>query len=607
MTEESNREKYFHLSTTRVPEATEISYTYDPLKLRDKILPTEKKRVMYNSLNRMFEANPMDVVDHRAYTYGGIQQSSRKREFIEWGKKIAVERGIPSYNREMGIPMGQRYIEPVLVSNTDIMIEHDDISFYNNAALHQLVDDIKRTVIVGLDVPHRVIQLRLGKEISPESMNLYLETLQHTLAGGAVVQEHMAETHPGLSKDAYAKVLTGNDDLKDQFDRRWVLDINKEFHPERGEMLKRGIGDKLFNVLRTHTLRVHLTDGGAVARSAAVSVTMSFVAAYRLVGESVLSDIAYATRHAQAIHLGLPTWASRSRPQNEPGGIPFGYMADFCVNEAELPPIPFLEIATRDLEAGERLGDAAIECSAISEPLTDGVWYGIYMSGGVGFPSGSVVTITGNILSDFIHRLVELLHYNYFGHERILSRWDTIRPIVDAAATYLMECFEKYPTLFETMWGGALRTLLAGSLGGTIASFVSGDSMIGQQSYNYIIGLLMKEGWLRTGWGGQEVQDHVGLPYSASLRIEEGGLIELKGMNVPYISYTAGHGTPATLCAYGSMIGRGSAWAASPIVKAAFADRDLIFNFRRPTLEIAKGGLREFDPVGERDLIRPAK
>ncbi len=40
-----------------------------------------------------------------------------------------------------------------------------------------------------------------------------METINHALPGGAVVQEHMVEVHPGLVGDCYAKLFTGDDDL----------------------------------------------------------------------------------------------------------------------------------------------------------------------------------------------------------------------------------------------------------------------------------------------------------------------------------------------------------------------------------------------------------
>ncbi|WP_456486325.1 coenzyme-B sulfoethylthiotransferase subunit alpha [Candidatus Alkanophaga liquidiphilum] len=604
----AGEERLFHwddTAITGIKKAEETAYRFDPMKLRDLVIETEKQREIYDAMAKMFRASPMDVIDHEAYRHGGIQQSKAKREFVEWGRRIALERGIPQYNREVGIPLGQRYIEPVLISGTDILIEHDELNFYNNCAAHQMIDDVKRTVIVGLDVPHRVIQLRLGKEISPESMNLFMETLQHTLSGGAVIQEHMAETHPWLSRDAYAKVMTGNDDLKAQFDRRWVLDPDKEFHPEKAEMLKKGIGDRLFVANHVHTLRGRITDGGSQVRASAIAIVMAFCAAYRLIGESVLSDLAYSAKHAQAFFMGLPTWQSRARPPNEPGGVPWGFVADFCANDAELPPVPFLKAAVDDEAFGKRLTDATIEAAMIHQVMHDSCWYGVYMSGGLGFPSANTILTMGNAFTDWLHRLVELVHTNFQGHERVPDKWDVVKTFIDMAGTYVMETFEKYPTLLEAFWGGALRMGLMSGVGGALAALLTGDSVMGKMGFHYAIANIAKEGWMRTGWGGQETQDHIGPGNLCSLRGEEGGLPELLGPNVPYVSYTVAHNQGFII--YSAMLGRGSAWATSPLIKLAFADPDLVFDFRRPCLMYAKGGLHEFEPAGERDIIRPAR
>jgi hypothetical protein len=128
------------------------------------------------------------------------------------------------------------------VSGTDTYVEGDDLHFCNNSAIQQLVDDIKRTVIVGMDTAHGVLEQRLGVEVTPETINEYLETINHALPGGAVVQEHMVEVDPGLVVDSYAKIFTGDDDLLDQLDQRFVIDINKEFPEEQAEMLKKYIG-----------------------------------------------------------------------------------------------------------------------------------------------------------------------------------------------------------------------------------------------------------------------------------------------------------------------------------------------------------------------------
>ncbi|HIH40109.1 MAG TPA: methyl-coenzyme M reductase subunit alpha, partial [Halobacteria archaeon] len=70
----------------------------------------------------------------------GIDQSARKREFKEWGEKIAKERGISGYDPMVhlgGIPLGQRVLMPYKISTTDAYCEGDDLHFVNNAAMQQ--------------------------------------------------------------------------------------------------------------------------------------------------------------------------------------------------------------------------------------------------------------------------------------------------------------------------------------------------------------------------------------------------------------------------------------------------------------------------------------
>lgn len=54
----------------------------------------------------------------------------------------------------------------------------------------------------------------------------------------------MVEVDPGLVVDSYAKVFSGDDELIDQLDQRFVIDINKEFPEEQAEQLKKYIGKK---------------------------------------------------------------------------------------------------------------------------------------------------------------------------------------------------------------------------------------------------------------------------------------------------------------------------------------------------------------------------
>jgi methyl-coenzyme M reductase alpha subunit len=54
-------------------------------------------------------------------------------------------------------------------------------------------------------------------------------------------------------------------------------------------------------------------------------------------------------------------------------------------------------------------------------------------------------------------------------------------------------------------------------------------------------------------------------------------------------------------------VARGDAFACSPLIKVAFADKNLPFDFANITKEFGRGALREFMPAGERSLIIPAQ
>jgi len=184
------------------------------------------------ALNKKFKEAPEEKKT-TFYSFGGWKQSERKREFVEAGKEVAAKRGIPQYNPDIGCPLGQRVLMPYQVSTTDTFVEGDDLHFVNNAAMQQFWDDIRRTVIVGLGTAHGVIEKRLGKEVSPETITNYLETVNHSMPGAAVVQEHMVETHPALVADSYVKIFTGNDEIADEIDSAFVIDINKQFPAEQ--------------------------------------------------------------------------------------------------------------------------------------------------------------------------------------------------------------------------------------------------------------------------------------------------------------------------------------------------------------------------------------
>jgi methyl-coenzyme M reductase alpha subunit len=192
----------------------------------------------------------------------------------------------------------------------------------------------------------------------------------------------------------------------------------------------------------------------------------------------------------------------------------------------------------------------------------------------------------------------------YGGNVRsVPPRWESVRWVIDLLIQYVMETYEKYPTLAEFHWGGAHRVSTVGALAASVAALITGSSVMGVQAQHYAIGLLLKEGWLRTGWAGQEVAHHAGTPFACSLRMEEGVLPELRGMNYPLQSYTAGHSPGFVGACSGSAFGRGHPFSTSAVIKIAFADPDLAFDFRHPRKEIARGALGQFEPQGERYIL----
>ena len=219
-------------------------------------------------------------------------------------------------NPDIGVPLGQRVLMPYQLSHTDIYAEADDLHFMNNAAMQQCWDDIRRTVISGMDTAHAVIEKRLGKEVTPETINFYLETVNHAMPGGAVVQEHMAEVSPGLTADCYVKVFSGDDELLDQIDKRFVIDINKEFPKDQAKAR----GHRKVPAEGRLPDLVGLFATAAMSRWSA-AISMSFISAYRLViGEAAIADFAFAAKHASVVEMGTMMPARRAREQRA-GGI----------------------------------------------------------------------------------------------------------------------------------------------------------------------------------------------------------------------------------------------------------------------------------------------
>ncbi|MDD1778524.1 MAG: methyl-coenzyme M reductase subunit alpha, partial [Candidatus Helarchaeota archaeon] len=164
---------------------------------------------------------------------------------------------------------------------------------------------------------------------------------------------------------------------------------------------------------------------------------------------------------------------------------------------------------------------------------------------------------------------------------------------------------EKYPTMMEFLWSGIQRTFLLGSMAANMAALLTGSTTAGLWALRYTNALLVKEGWLRSA-AGDEMVDHIGMPNSCSLRLEEGGLPELQGMNSPANVFGIAQAYGMAGLGYCAALARGDPWVCSPIIKVAFADPSLKFNFKDPLADIIAGAQKTYKPAGERSLKKEA-
>lgn len=574
-------------------------------KMRD-FLPLEKQRRIYKSLEQMFGTDPASFTDDKMYKRKGFNQSDIIMKNIKIGQNIALEREMPIYDPSVAEAIGHRQIFPYKISYTDELVSANSLHSLNNAAMQQLYDDVRRTIILNLDVPHKVIQVRAGKEVTPETINHFLKTIQHTIAGGVVSQDQFADVNPKLVDDAYVKVITGNMDLQELIDERLCINIDKQFHKSRAEKLKQAIGDTIHLVVRSPTLLVRSLDNSIAYKWAGIQSTLSFIASYHLTKDSNISDIAYATQKANTIAIGEPTWQSLGGCYNSLAGIPFGYLADICQGDSDLPLRPFMEIAREDQELSRKYLEKSIGSLSVIVPVLTNFWDSYHMSGGSNLLDGLAVSaFIGGIFDDFLDILNDLINKFFskivkVGMTVMPTRWYNLRWPVENMVHIIMETMEKYPSAMETLRSGNQKMYIIGLMAGIMAALLSGSSTAGLWAIDYSIGMLMKEGWCRTGTTGNEIINQLGLPYSCSLRIEEGGLPELRGINNFHQTLSIGSAVPRIAVLYAAALARGDAWVSSPLIKAAFADPHLAFDFKNPRKDILKATKHEFEYKGDR-------
>jgi methyl-coenzyme M reductase alpha subunit len=450
-----------------------------------------------------------------------------------------------------------------------------------------------------MDLAHQTLQKRLGKEVTPETINEFLHVLNHAMPGAAVVQEHMVETHPSLVDDCYVKVFTGDDELADDLEPQFVIPVDKLFPAKQAAQLKAAVGKSLWQAIHIPTIVSRTCDGGTTSRWSAMQLGMSFIGAYHMcAGEAATADLAFAAKHAGVIQMAEILPARRARGPNEPGGIKFGHFADMIQADRKYPHDP---------------AKATLEVVASGAMLFDQIWLGSYMSGGVGFTQYATAAYTDNILDDYCYYGMDYIKdkfkvdwKNPGEKDKIKATQDNINDIATEVTLYGMEQYEQFPTALETHFGGSQRASVLAAAAGISTAVATGNSNAGLNGW-YLSMLLHKEGWSRLGFYGYDLQDQCGSANTESFRADEGAVGELRGANYPNYAMNVGHQGEYAAIAGASHYSRGDAWSLNPLIKITFADPSLKFDFAEPRREFAKGAIREYMPAGERALIIPAR
>lgn len=543
-------------------------------------------------------AKPKSIQDKKTkYLRLGYQQNPRKVEMAKCGAAITKKRGLQAYDPKLhlaGIPMGQRQLTPYTISGTDIVCDGDDLHFVNNAAMQQEWDDIRRTCIVGLDLAHETLEKRLGKEITPETINYYLEVLNHAMPGAAIVQEHMVETHPALVDDCYVKVFTGDETLQDEIDKQFVINIDDEFPADQAKQVKAAVGKTSWQAVHIPTIVTRTEDGPGTSRWMAMQVGMTFISAYHMcAGEAAVGELAFTAKHAGLVEMGDMIPARRARGPNEPGGMSFGHMAD-CIQSLRKRP--------------DKKEEAVLQVATAASMLYDQIWLGGYMSGGVGFTMYATPAYTNDILDDYLYWGADYANKKYGGYAKAKATMEVVKDIATETTLYGLESYEKYPTTLEDHFGGSQRATTVALTSAGAVGLATGNAQAALSGW-YLSMYLHKEAHGRLGFYGYDLQDQCGATNVFSLASDEGCQAELRGANYPNYAMNVGHqGGYASGVVAAAHAGRGDAFCVNPLVKVSFADDLINFDFSDPRGAFGKAALREWDRcAGERAFVIPAK
>ena len=588
-----------------------------------KELFLESKNSKVDSISRKY-GEDASKRETEFYKFNGVLQSKRKSEAWEAAKRITKERGIVNYNPDLhlkGVQMGQKVLQTYRITGLDrewaggedtpahkgwkpgtdiIGLEGDDLNYENNPAMQQCYDDMRRTCINGLNLAHETIERRFGKEVTPESINLYLEMLNHNIGAGAIVMEHTAETNPELVKDSYAKVFTGNDELADAIDDQFLIDINKMFPKYQADQIKAEVGDRIFQVARIPTMAVRTSDGGLSRAWVGQQASLAFLCAYDIpAGDAVTSDFVFTIKHGDVVFMGTQLPYRRAQRQNSAGGMALGFYSD--TNQTSRTPE-----GIEGLDGGLDPVKVIVEALTPGCVITDQGWLHNYMAGGSSGWSNYIISVyTDEVLEDYgYHGAIYAMEKWKCGVGEVPNTFENMMAIAEEVSRWSQRGYDNYPGLMEAHFGGSQRYCIQSAASGAAVGAMTGDPDLGNTAWCYNTPLA-KEHYLRLGFYGHDMQDQMMMGHNYSYRSDQGLPYEFRGPAYPDFAMHVGHMGGYIGIIAGAAHARGAAYSTNPMVKIAFADPNLQFDFRYPRREYGIGGLRQFMPAGERDAVIP--
>lgn len=522
------------------------------------------------------------------YRYGAWRQSKRKKEFYKYARQLEKEMGLPRYNPELGIPLGQRKIAPYQISKENVMVEGEDMHICNNAAIMQMFDDVARTAVMDLTPVHEILQKRLGKSVTPDTLNRVMEVWNHTIGGAAAVQEHMFEINPLLVKDGYVKLFCGDDKISDLLDKRMVVDINRLFPADKAALLKKDLGDKIFALARIPTIAVRNYGSAMTKRWVATTCLSAFANVYGISGETAINTLVYTLRHRTVIGIGDTIAVRYGRGENSPGGIPFGYICDIVQTDRVYPedPVKYL-----------------LDVAEISSIMLDAGWLQQMLSGGLGAPIRVLFLMSNEVFDSIVEHMAGWVKEKYGGYGRAPCTIATIEDVAQTTAKYCQDMYDSSPLVSEMLFGGSLRSRVMAYSAAITGGLASAHPMIGVEAA-HLTQMIRKERTGRLGFFAQDQFHNQGHANDWTLLTDQAQVMELRNASYPDYNVVANLTTFPSAIA-GSYIARGGAYACNPVIKVAFSENLAGFDFGNIRKSLVKGALREFMPEGERDPVIP--